>query len=524
MNARVAVASTQSVRRAPARPASPRARMLVEAAPLAAPSAPPPASDPGNAAAARSRLDAFVAEASASVDRLRRHAESARVLAAEARARLDALDGADATLAATLARPRAALRVLARALNARTRDTLAALERAKAIVDAALVAHHRAETSSKTSDRKDDAQHAQHASAFAALLEEAEEDGLLAPLPRLPDAPAAEAVVVSDSDASASPRPSHHSSLAARLLRSSSSDAVGPPELAALELIAGGPDAFAADPMRAARLRRAVAALRAAERDVDARARLVAETRAISLSAAAENETKKYSYTEENFAYGSTPLASWLLVHVACPELLEATRALANDPQRNILASGRRRSSGDASSSENGFINPSPREGYAVWGSSSGWLVLYAALGLGVRAVGYELLECHVDTARRVARECLQTRDDEDRLSAAGEKTTETPSRAAAAARFERGDFLTLEGSVGPETRVVWLTSQCWDRGVLDGAARRLRLGLASGAIVVDYGDRLARGAEAEAFERVARVEAPVSWNANQTFHVFRKK
>jgi len=510
--------------------------MLVEAAPLAAPSAPPPASDPGNAAAARSRLDAFVAEASASVDRLRRHAESARVLAAEARARLDALDGADATLAATLARPRAALRVLARALNARTRDTLAALERAKAIVDAALVAHHRdAETSSETSDRKDDARHAQHASAFAALLEEAEEDGLLAPLPRLPDAPVAEGkavVVVSDSDASAerpseaeaSPRPSHHSSLAARLLRSSSSDAVGPPELAALELIAGGPDAFAADPLRAARLRRAVAALRAAERDVDARARLVAETRAISLSAAAEKETKKYSYTEENFAYGSTPLASWLLVHVACPELLEATRALANDPQRTLLASGRRRSSGDASSSENGFINPSPPERYAVWGSSSGWLVLYAALGLGVRAVGYELLECHVDTARRVARECLQTRDDEDRLSAAGEKTTETPSRAAAAARFERGDFLTLEGSVGPETRVVWLTSQCWDRGVLDGAARRLRLGLASGAIVVDYGDRLARGAEAEAFERVARVEAPVSWNANQTFHVFRKK
>ena len=59
---------------------------------------------------------------------------------------------------------------------------------------------------------------------------------------------------------------------------------------------------------------------------------------------------------------------------------------------------------------------------------------------------------------------------------------------------------------------------------MLDGAARRLRLGLASGALVVDYGDRLARGAEAEAFERVARVEAPVSWNANQTFHVFRKK
>jgi hypothetical protein len=41
--------------------------------------------------------------------------------------------------------------------------------------------------------------------------------------------------------------------------------------------------------------------------------------------------------------------------------------------------------------------------GYAVWGSSSGWLVFYAAAGLGVRSVGYELLQCHVDTAQSAA-------------------------------------------------------------------------------------------------------------------------
>ena len=41
--------------------------------------------------------------------------------------------------------------------------------------------------------------------------------------------------------------------------------------------------------------------------------------------------------------------------------------------------------------------------GYAVWGSSSGWLVFYAAVGLGIKSVGYELLRCHVDTAAAAA-------------------------------------------------------------------------------------------------------------------------
>ena len=43
-----------------------------------------------------------------------------------------------------------------------------------------------------------------------------------------------------------------------------------------------------------------------------------------------------------------------------------------------------------------------------------------------------------------------------------------------------------------------------------------------TGALAVDYGDRLAR--EPAFGEPVAVVEAPTSWNRKQKFYVFQKK
>ncbi len=36
---------------------------------------------------------------------------------------------------------------------------------------------------------------------------------------------------------------------------------------------------------------------------------------------------------------------------------------------------------------------------YLVWGSSTGWLVFYGALALGIRALGYEILPSLVEVA-----------------------------------------------------------------------------------------------------------------------------
>ena len=136
-----------------------------------------------------------------------------------------------------------------------------------------------------------------------------------------------------------------------------------------------------------------------------------------------------------------------------------------------------------------------------VFGSSTGWLVFYAALAYGARCVGYELLEGRVATARETARFVFSS--DEKRLFA----------------------FSCADASVAPlgETaKVVVLTSQCWDEALKTRVATRLASHLTVGALVVDYGDRLAR--EPAFGEPVAVVEAPTSWNEKQKFYVFQKK
>ena len=140
--------------------------------------------------------------------------------------------------------------------------------------------------------------------------------------------------------------------------------------------------------------------------------------------------------------------------------------------------------------------------GNVVWGSSVGWLAFYAAIGLGVPTRGYELLRCHVATAREVASNLLRGRYD----SVLG---------------FTRGDMLT-ECEITNNTRVVTLTSQCWDAAVHDAAAKRLAAELAPGALVVDYNDRLGR--EAAFGDAIGVVETPTSWNRRQRMHVFRKR
>ena len=91
-------------------------------------------------------IESLVATAGAAIEKLQAHATSARALEAEARARLDALPpSADDDLPGAV-KTRATLRVVCRSLHARLRETLRALEGARAAVDAALLAHHRGKT------------------------------------------------------------------------------------------------------------------------------------------------------------------------------------------------------------------------------------------------------------------------------------------------------------------------------------------------------------------------------------------
>ena len=116
---------------------------------------------------------------------------------------------------------------------------------------------------------------------------------------------------------------------------------------------------------RAESLQGVLRALRAAEESAAFALGLWRETREVAA---------RSGYSSQNFAYGSTPLASWHAVFSSAPLADAAARC---------RAAGR---------------------DYVVWGSSIGWLLFYGALGLGLRAVGYEILECLAAIAVETAR------------------------------------------------------------------------------------------------------------------------
>ena len=144
-----------------------------------------------------------------------------------------------------------------------------------------------------------------------------------------------------------------------------------------------------------------------------------------------------------------------------------------------------------------------------VFGSSTGWLVFYAALAHGVRSVGYELLEGRVATARATARTAFS-------FSSKARRACSWVGLLA----FSSSDATLAPLGVG--AKVVVLTSQCWDESLKTRVAERLASELKPGALVVDYGERLAR--EPAFGEPIAVVEAPTSWNAKQRFYVFQKR
>ena len=481
-------------------------------------------------------IESLVATAGAAIEKLQAHATSARALEAEARARLDALPpSADDDLPGAV-KTRATLRVVCRSLHARLRETLRALEGARAAVDAALLAHHRGKTHvpgvaaapSAAGSHEGDVR--AFAASLARIVEEAEEDGLFAPLPRLPELrPEPRAVVKNASETAIVIEPSHLEN-----------DSTHLPDALFAELSLGlGAGARRADP---ATLRLVVATLAAAERDVDARAALAheIETRFRTTSPGTSPGT---SYSSENFAYGTTSLRAWTRVVAECPALSAAMRALARDAEREAATFAEEDAFlehvGGESSSSAQLRRLEERSRCVVFGSSTGWLVFYAALAHGVRSVGYELLEGRVATARATARAAFSfstgtsdARSNEETFRSENAAVVDEKKRDTVATKARRAcswvgllAFSSSDATLAPlgvGAKVVVLTSQCWDESLKTRVAERLASELKPGALVVDYGKRLAR--EPAFGEPLAVVEAPTSWNAKQRFYVFQKR
>ena len=463
-------------------------------------------------------IESLVATAGLAIERLQAHANSTRLLEAEARERLDALPPpADDDLPGAV-KTRATLRVVCRSLRARLRETLRALEGARAAVDAALLAHHRDKThvpgvaARPPQDGSSEGDVRAFASDVARIVEEAEEDGLFAALPSLP---------ASGPGPGPGPVEETEKETTEKKTMEDSADITHLPDALFDELVRLGAGARRAD---RATTRLVVAKLAAAERDVDARAALAHEIETrfrVASPGTSPGTVPGTSYSSENFAYGTTSLRAWTRVVAACPALARAMRALAadaeKDPEGALPASRRVESLGDDGGESYAEVSTralrvlEQKARVVVFGSSTGWLVFYAALVFGARSVGYELLEGRVATANETARECVFSSE---------RKSEENTSSVSDLFAFSCSDA--LFAPLGENAKVVVLTSQCWDEALKTRVASRLASHLTVGALVVDYGDSLKR--ERAFGEPVAVVEAPTSWNEKQKFHVFQKK
>lgn len=221
-------------------------------------------------------------------------------------------------------------------------------------------------------------------------------------------------------------------------------------------------------PVQPRALRRAVHALRTEESSLEFQAQLLAEQLRLARTS---------GYTGENFAYGSTPLQSWLALFRSAP--VQAVLRAAASP-------------GDVR--------------YVVLGSSLGSLVMYGACVYGLPSRGIELMPALAERSQRIARE-------------AGVENVS----------FECADMLhcDLSGS-----SMVLLASQCWDRSLLHAVRAKLLAELMPGALVLDYTSALGETKDPSTtpkstsgrnhFALLTTVSAPVSWDGAHKFWVWR--
>ena len=356
------------------------------------------------------------------------------------------------------------LRMISRALNGRLKDTMDALTELKRIADDALVLT-REDDAGEGGDRALESLQAR----FAEAVENAEDAGSLTD--RIPDVPGDDTTASMDVDRTSAKTAS----------TSTDPDAIDP--TLERKLVAAGADLKS--------LADVVRRLREHERDVDARATLASEVRRLAANSSTpgiEPGTApcEPTYSEDNFAYGSTPFATFWKVIEECPLLAAAMARMASCQQKEYGI----------------FMH---QRGFQVWGSSSGWLLFYAAFACKVAGVGYELLGCHVDFANELLYSMLN-------------KLGKPPV-------FIKGDVLEI-GDVEcmPEPPVVWLTSQCWDQSLRTRVNDKLTKECVAGSLVVDYGEGVGLGGCADTWEKVSSTTAAVSWNPTQTFHVYRRK
>jgi hypothetical protein len=208
--------------------------------------------------------------------------------------------------------------------------------------------------------------------------------------------------------------------------------------------------AFSGDAARGVQLLAAVRELRSLEQSAAFQRALLLDRHRVSGESA---------YTISNFAYGTTPFASWLRV-----------------AQLPLVASAAQRARACGGT-------------VVVLGSSTGLLALYGSMFWGIATLGVELLPSLVAAARRAAAASCASRDQN--------------------LAFICGDILEFDLH---DACIIMVTSQCWDVALIESLRRKLAKETRPGAVVVDYRPLL-DGVHLFADPVTERIE--VSWDSS---------
>ncbi|EGZ30719.1 hypothetical protein PHYSODRAFT_257921 [Phytophthora sojae] len=184
------------------------------------------------------------------------------------------------------------------------------------------------------------------------------------------------------------------------------------------------------------------------------------------LRAQQEFSGPKGDYSAENFAFGSTPFPTWL--NLFTQSTVVDAIARASKPAK-----------------------------LTVFGSSSGSLVLFAAIALGLSSVGVEILPFLHEQAEQT-REGLRIPEDK--------------------CRFICADMLTVPLQ---DTAILLLTSQCWDAELYQQVQRKLETELRPGTLVLDYKNTLQRSQHFRMAQHLANQR--VSWTNSQSLFIFQR-
>eukprot|EP00615_Pteridomonas_danica_P009018 CAMPEP_0114361908 /NCGR_PEP_ID=MMETSP0101-20121206/25185_1 /TAXON_ID=38822 ORGANISM="Pteridomonas danica, Strain PT" /NCGR_SAMPLE_ID=MMETSP0101 /ASSEMBLY_ACC=CAM_ASM_000211 /LENGTH=181 /DNA_ID=CAMNT_0001507317 /DNA_START=421 /DNA_END=969 /DNA_ORIENTATION=- len=150
---------------------------------------------------------------------------------------------------------------------------------------------------------------------------------------------------------------------------------------------------------------------------------------------------------------------------------------------------------------------------YVVFGSALGLLAFYGFLGFNLRTTAYEILPELSQWALCVAKGFD--------LPVSYRQISNPHVRAVSSLELVEGDMLKADLS---GARIVMLTSQCWDKPLIQMVQRKLSNELVPGTLVIDYTESLLTSVVPPGgcgFEIIHSVTAPVSWNATQTLYLF---